>query len=553
MIRWRYVLVSLPVFVTLACMAQGADKEKLPPPRESVENLQKHVDSCEKLRKAASLPRITVLIGFGVNSRGKFLASPVVVPEPAQLTAREKELTGDATDAERYVSLADLYFRSNQSDKGKEARRKAVPLFRKQLEQHPGDTAIQLRLADTLDVIERSEEAESLVRRLVKDHPSEWHAWLVLGRILDGKSAREIKGRKPLNSASPEALLKSMRAAKPTPEQIAAAKQYRDEAVACFDRAVSLAPGESQVYTQRGASRYHYGFLECGLRLYKGEKADFYEYSLGREALPDFRRAMELNPQEYNGIAFFYFFEIAWEAYAHHLRNPSDNEPKKAIDVLSQSARNQLLKHLEHLEKAAQDPNNKKAAEAAEVLSFLQLFLFEDYSAAEKSARRGIALDPKREIAWELLVNSLVAAENYRKLADVCRERLAYKDSARNRLKLAKAYDYLKQFDKAEEVVRVGLQREPNDFMLRLALADLLLIRGDPDSLRKAGELLVKLGEGKLSDDGIEHHWTNYAYASGICCGLFDQREKALEWLKAVQKRQPKYSRLEDALKALEE
>lgn len=544
MIRSRYVLGSLLMVLTLTTAAKAVDKEKL--------------------RQAVSLPCISVIIGYAVNARGEFISNAEVIPEPHKIAEMEKELKGDATDAERYSRLANLYSRAGQQAKGKEACQKAVALFRKQLEQHPDDAAIQWRLADSLDVAEKSEEAETLARRVVKDHPNDWHAWLVLGGILDGKCSRAIKGDKPFHSAGPEALLQSMRAAKPTPEKIAASQQYRHEAVACFDRAVSLAPEEAEVYRRRGASRYNYGFLEYGLRLYKGEKADFFEYGMGKEALPDLRRAIDLNRQEYKGIGMVALLETMTMAHDLEQQDPPAKSPKKLVDVLSQnkivrcvleagSLRKSVLQDVACLEAGTLDPDKSKAAEAAEVLGFLQSFALADHSAAEKNFRRSIELDPERVAAWDFLEGCLAEAKKYRELEAVCREHLKHKDSARNRLFLAKAYEYLDQLDKAEEVVRTGLQREPDDFMLRLALVDLLLMRGDKESLDQAGKILAKLRKEKLSDDGRENRWVNYTFAGGIYYGLIGKSEEAQKWLKAVKKRKPEYDGIEDALKALEE
>lgn len=560
MFRWRYLFVSFFVFLTVTNAAKAADRKKLLPPPDTGFNPSAEWEKREKLRRAVSLPKIFVAIGYGVSRRGIFRSSSAAISDPDQIAVRnqiavsERELKGDVADADHYSRLSDLYSQAGQSVKAKGARAKAVELFRKQLEQHPDDAVIQLRLAELLDCIEKTEEAEALVRLAVKDHPNDWHSWLALGELLDFKSRRAIIGRKSLPFAGPETLLQGLREACPTPGKMAASQQLRREAVSCYDQAARLAPGEAEVYRRRGASRYHYDFLDCGLRLYKGEKVDFYDCVLGREALPDLRRAVELNPQDYKGIAFVNFVGIVAEAQDHPTPNRSAKEPDKLIDTLSQSARKRLLKDIVCLEKGIRDPNKDKAAEAAEVLGYLQLIVFGDYSAAEKCARRGIELDPTREIAWDVLVNSLAAAEDYQKLAAVCRERLEHKDSARNRLMLAKAYDHLHHIDQAEEVVRTGLQREPNDFMLRLSLADLLLMSKDHENAYKAGEILSKLHEEKLSDGWKgENRWINYTFTSGIYYGMIGQREQAQKWLRAVQKHNPKFSGLEDALKALEE
>lgn len=537
MTRLRFAIVALLVLLTLPAVAKAVDKKKL--------------------RRAISLPEPSLIFGYGMNIRGEFTggstAELAAVPQPDKFAEIEKEMKGDASDAERYSRLATLYFRARQPAKGKEARHKAVALFRKQLEQHPDDTAIQLRLANALDDVDKSQEAETLVRRVVQDDRKDWHAWLVLGEILDGKSRQAITGGKPAHPFGPEALLQAIRAAHPTPETIAAARQHHQEALACFDRAVRLAPGESEVYRRRAASRYHYGFLDCGLRFYEGKKADSRECSPGQDAIPDLRRAVALNCQEYKGIGLIAGMEAMTEFREHHPRNGSDWHEEKLEDALSESTRKRLRAELALLEKGTQNPDKHKAAEAAEVLGSLQILLFQDDAAAEKSARRSIELDPSCETAWDILVACLLHSKAYQDAAAVCQQRLKRNDSPRNRSLLAKTYEHLKQLDKAEEVVRAGLKREPHDFMLRVALADLLMICGGEESLSQAGQILDKLREEKNSASGPVDRRVYYMFAHGIFFGLIDAKQNSRAYLKAVQKRQPDYPGIADALKALDE
>ena len=507
----------------------------------------------DKLRRAASLPHLSIIIGYGVNRQGDFITTPETAPHPEKIAELEKELKGDATDVECYRRLAKLYYRTYQPAKGKEVSRKVVSLLREQLEQHPDDRASRLRLADALERVEKQDEAETLVRRVVKDHPNDWHAWLALGEILDTKCWEAITNGKPFRPVGPEPLLQAMRVAQPTPERIAASQRYRREAVACFDRAVALAPREPKTYRQRGGSRYTYGFLDLGLRLYKGEKADFSDCFLGRESISDLRKAVELDRQEYMGLGMVAMVAVMVEVHDQRVRDPSAKQLEKLADYLSESTLKCVREDMAWLEKGVRNPDQAKAAEAAEVLGFLQFMCFQDWSAAEKSARRSIALDPTREAAWDILSSCLLDAKKYRKAATVCRQRLERTDSARNRLLLAKAYESLDQLDKAEEIVRAGLKREPDDFMLRLTLADLLLIRGGDEDLNQAGQILYQMREEKLSVGGCENRWANYAFACGVYFGLLGEGDRARDCLEQVQKHQPNYKGTTEALKALGE
>lgn len=556
MIRWRYPLISLFAFVSLACAALGVDNEKLHPPRGARQHPRAQRKMKEKLRQAVSLPTISVLVGYRVNFRGEF-QDMAGAAATSQIPEVEKELTGDATDAGRYRRLGHLYFRANQLEKSKEAYSRAVTLFRKQREQHPDDVAIQLGLADALVGAEKSGEAETLVRRVLADHPNDRHAWFALAEIMAVKCWMAILGPKHFHFSDPVNLVKLVRSAQPTPEKIAASQQYRREEEACYDRAVRLAPKEADVYRRRGASHFTYGMLEFGLRSYKGDKADFFDCFLGlgaeRDFLPDLRRAVDLDRREYRGIGFVAFVEALREFRDYQIRNPSAKPAEKMLDVLSPPTREHIREDIARLDAGVQDSDKQKAAEAAQVLGFLQLMLFSDYSAAEKSARRSIELNPKSEAAWDLLDASLRAAKDERKWAVFCRERMAQKDCASNRVMLAKLYELQDRLDKAEEVVRIGLRREPNDFMLRLALADLRLLHGDEASLYLAGESLVKLYEADLLSHGREDRWANCTFACGIYFGLIGKTERATEWLKLVQKHKPDYPKIEDALKALED
>jgi tetratricopeptide (TPR) repeat protein len=286
----------------------------------------------------------------------------------------------------------------------------------------------------------------------------------------------------------------------------------------------------------------------------KEEMADFIKSFLGLEAMPDLRKAVDLSRDEYMGIGMVVLMEMMVELNDRQVRNPSAKQPEKVMDALSESTRKCVREDMTRLEKGVQNPDKHKAAEAAEVLGWLQFVFLQVYSAAEKSARRSIELDPEREAAWDILFLSLPEAKMDRKVVAICRQRLEHKDSVRNRLFLAKAYASLDQLEKAEAAIQVGLNHEPDDFMLRLAQADLLLMRGDEGSVNQAGILLNKMRKEKLSDIGWqENRWCNYTFTCGVYFGLIDDSETAHKWLEKLQQGQPEYPGLQEALKALDE
>ncbi len=127
---------------------------------------------------------------------------------------------------------------------------------------------------------------------------------------------------------------------------------------------------------------------------------------------------------------------------------------------------------------------------------------------------------------------------------------MKHEDSAHVRFFLAKAYEDLGQFDKAEEEVRAGLKRDPDDFMLKLSLADLLLMRGTGVQLHEARQLLYNMRADQMSE-GNENRWGNYIFSCGIYFGLIGETKTARQWLEDLQKRQPDYFGAKEALQAL--
>lgn len=533
MIRPRFAILPLLVLLMLTSAGKAVDKEKL--------------------RRAVSLPEVSFIFGYGMNGWGEFVSTADLGPQPEKIAEIEKQLKGDAADAERYCRLASLYVRAGQSDKSTEFCRKAEALLRKQLAVCPKNFACRLRLAEVLERQKKRAEAEELLRRVVEDCPDDWRAWQALGQFLSDKARRTLLNGMAFSATGPDRLLQTLRAASPTPERIASWRQDCKKVDACFHRAIDLAPRVPEVYLTRGTASWNDSLLNCGLRLYNGEKADFTVAMLAPEARPDLRRAVDLNPKNYMCIGFIDWMDAMADAYEYSAQNPSAKQPEQMLDVLSEATRQRVREHMARLAEEMEQSDKPKAAEAAEVLVYLRIMLLKDIPDTKTILRRSIELDPSRNAPWEMLIAALLASNQMEKAAELCRQHLKHKDSARNRLLLAKAYAELDRLDKAEEVIRVGLEREPDDFLLNLTLMDLLLIRGRDDDLRQAGQTLRKIEKDRHPGTGNDNRWTNFRFACGIGCGLNGEVKQAREWLEEVHKRKPQYPHLQEALKALDE
>jgi tetratricopeptide (TPR) repeat protein len=532
MILRRFVIFSLLAVFTMTSGARAVDRVKL--------------------RRAVRLPIVFAVIGgFYINDEDEFTIQNQEEPLPEQISALEKERKGDSTDATRYCRLASLYEGTSQPEKAVEARRKAVSLLRKQVEERPNDNSARLALATVLTDGGEFKEAETLFRKPVEECPKDYASWHGLGWVLNARSFGVLTGGKWLPEYEPNRLLQAMQAAAPKPEQFAQSRRDRDEAKACLDRAVALAPRDPGVYRKRGRYRAYQASLDAAVRMYHGEKVDLATVLFAADARQDYRRSVELAPDQYAGVGLVVLMETSAEAHQYALQNPSA-KPAKIFDALSPSTQKRVREDVAGLEKGMQNPDKRKAAEAAEVLGALQALIDVDHAAAEKSLRQSLAFDPSRISARKALATVHVHAEDYRKAAELFGECLKQRDTPEIRILLAKAFEHLDQFDQAERVIRSGLSRHPDDVRLNLALLDLEPKKSEGSHVEQAEQILIRLEKARHLLEVDANLWANYIVACGVFYGLKGEMAIARERFEMVQKMKPDYPQVQEALKALD-
>jgi cytochrome c-type biogenesis protein CcmH/NrfG len=139
-----------------------------------------------KLKELLRLPRMHV--GFaGVNpsrSRLGFAIKDSLTDPKAEIERLERSLKGDATDAERWLQLGDLYDDVDNQERSREAFVKAVESYRRLSQGRPGDGFLLMRLGQSLDGTKREEEAETALRQAVELSPEDERCWLGLAFFL---------------------------------------------------------------------------------------------------------------------------------------------------------------------------------------------------------------------------------------------------------------------------------------------------------------------------------------------------------------------------------
>jgi tetratricopeptide (TPR) repeat protein len=501
----------------------------------------------EALRNLVKLPSLAFQPEWAFDSEHGFTLGSRGEDSAIQITKLRDGLKHDASDAESYQKLAELYAAINDYKAAHDAWNRAAQLYRQRLESQPQDAALLAGLGMALDGSGKTQEAESILRNAVESSPTEWKCRVALGRLLDSEARRDIED-------SPQAAT-AAGADVPTSDNVALARRRLSEAGDCFEQAAKLAPEESEVYFRRGMHRCLRSLLLNQIRLAQGEKeTDVDEASspFSREALNDLKHASRLSQRDYKLIGGTALFEI----YTVKARDGSVNWAGFSWSSLPDDAQRSMREGMTRLENLAADPDRQLAAGALEVLGILQGPVLGERRSCIETLRRCLALDPSRNQAWEVLTYTLAKSQRYDELAAACEERLKQQDSPRNHLLLAKAYEKLQQWDDSEAEILEATKEAPDNFIANLALASVLLKRSqDDDALAEADGWLAR-SEKLLSEtpppQRNPQQVIDLTLTRSIYFALTDEVEAARQWAKAVISKDQNNKLAHDILTAMD-
>jgi tetratricopeptide (TPR) repeat protein len=480
----------------------------------------------EKLRAAAQLPSVS----FKVN----FLATDGLFPDephpnvPAKIAKLEKEMCGDATDAERYERLGDLYAEVRDSARCRAAYDKAVPLYRQQAADRPKDGRVLRHLADVLPA-EQADEREALLRRAVGICPSDWECWRALQDCLIIQAAAALNGGKLDRSKVFDFtdLLVPAAEGKIGRARAERADRLFKEALHCADQAIRAAPQEARAYANRANCNYCCRPIKAAIGLALGDASAADVPFFTPSIIEDLRAAVKLDPANNRVYRFLFFADAMNELQG---LDPERQPPGKLAglaDLLSPATQKLLRDVLARHDAVARSPNPRAAADAAEFTGAMRLFFLGDVTRAEADLRQAIRLDPARDDAWDMLTQLLLdKEERKRDLLAVATERVKQADTLRNRLILAEVYAWDERMDKAEETLTVVLQREPENAEAALGLVAAALHRGDDTSLSQAQARLGR-AEQLVKRAGRPDLRAEYGITKAIYLGLTGRRAEA--------------------------
>jgi tetratricopeptide (TPR) repeat protein len=475
-----------------------------------------------KLREAIKLPEISVTFQFQFHLRDE---SGDPNDSTVQIAALQKTLRSDPSDAAVYVKIGDLYSTPplNNDSQGDVAYRKAIPLFRKQLEKQPQNGRIKAQLGSALYETNQYVEAEKVLREAVRLAPHEWRPWADLGACIQHQALLLASGSSktvPFPIGDFTAIRQALEPLleKATPEQIAMLQKRSVEAHADFDRAVALNPGSPEPYADRSDFFWlDQTITQNVIKIRQGRTSDTTLFP--PEALDDLWKAAGVAPDApvRQGLSATFEIERGIDAAGDKI----DTRQPGNIDRIPAISRDRLHILMERLRKMADGKDPRKAKVAVPVLIYCYLFNG-DSTQVEQIAKRTLALDPTSRTAWEALIGVYISMKRYQEIATALEDRLKHEDTPFNRLLLAEVSVKLEKPKLVSEQVFSALQRFPDDLLLNLAAVDVLLKQPEAEALKKAGDSMEHTQTlfAKMSKEDQKTNETNMNLTRGVYLAL---------------------------------
>src|SRR5882724_7607615 len=265
----------------------------------------------EKLRKLVRLPSVVFQAEWQFDPERGFILGSGDREAEARISEIRKELTADASDAGRYENLGELYSSAGDLKNAETAWAVAAGLYRRRVELQPENGLLLAGLGQALQHTDRTQEAESILRRAVQIEPKEWRCWVALGRFLDSEARLAIYAPGSATAAS-DGKPSGATADGPSPAEVLLAQKRMDEAGDCYDKAVAAAPREAEVFFRRGMHRCLRTFLLNRVRPATGgwDGLDLFSDCFSPESLADLQKAGKLSPRDCGRIGGAALFEI---------------------------------------------------------------------------------------------------------------------------------------------------------------------------------------------------------------------------------------------------
>lgn len=516
----------------------------------------------EQLRELAVFPEVNTEFKISFRCDGTIeIKNGEEENLPEQIAALREELKQQPNDPQRQLQLGRLLSQNNETNAAQKCFEKVEQLCMKKTEAQPRDWLSWIALGDTRDELDKEEGAENAYRKALLVSSNEWQSWIALGSFLDGQSMsllvpNNVRKRMFFSQATVSQEFLDYR---PGPAAFRRSQELQLEASRCFDRAVSLAPNEPEVFLKRAGHRCQSNSIACLNRHFRNEErlsSDAFANSMCcSAAVPDLQRAAQLSTKDYRPIAAAVFFE--WSTCLRPLMKENP-DLKPSLDRFPERTQLSIRAGMQRLEGFGKDSDGKIRAAALETLALLEL-LQGNGSAARTHLNEAITFDPDRDSSRIMLFATAGASDPPEEKVKLRESLLKCKDTVRNHLILADSLADQKKWDQAIEQGEAALLHEPENVNAHLLLAALNIRKSeDPEALaaavehQKAAGTILNSNPPSSPNNMIREQAREMLLDAAILAGLLDDSNQAREILDRVSQYFPGDETAKEIRKALE-
>jgi tetratricopeptide (TPR) repeat protein len=510
----------------------------------------------DRLRELVVFPRMDMTFNFGLlNWNGDKWSITENENLPDEISKLREELKQHPDDIDRLLRLGDSLGSNDQTNESQACFQKVEQICRIKIAANPHDGLSLTKLGKALDALTKNDEAENVYRRATVISPNEWMCWVGLGNYLGDAWVEMFPmhlRRQLLGSRTPPREVLDFR---PSPEALKRSETLCSEASRCFDRAMTIAPKEPEVFIQRAAYMSSSNWFSCFVRhIRRSEEIEdnaFFLAHFSPETIANLQKAAELRPKDYQLIglaAYSQWFNAVLQA------NVTSNF---TFDMLPDKNRQSIRNAMTSLETLSQDSDKTTAAGALRYLGMLNM-AFGNKEAATANFRRAVSLNPAHEQTWDLLFGMLLDSGSLNDLLAVGESRLKANNSARNHLVLGKVYAKMGNWKEANNQATIAGKLETNNIIPPLLLAAVALKQSADTNqmtmafryLTCAEEILAQMPK----NDETQKRWREMLLDSAIAGGLQGSengQKLARQWLAVVLEYYPDDNDAKEILSAL--
>jgi Flp pilus assembly protein TadD len=270
-------------------------------------------------------------------------------------------------------------------------------------------------------------------------------------------------------------------------------------------------------------------------------------------ALPDLRQAARLTPNDPLAWGSLAMLEVLAEGFQRGVRSPEELLTRELWPTLPERSQTAVRECLTQLESIGQSADPRLASSALGILGTLQFFVVRDTTGGAVSLRRATALDPSNGNAWETLTFALAYSRQFAPMIGVCDDRLKQRDSVRNRVLLAKAYERNDRLDAMLEEASAAQRRYPDNLLANLTLGAALLRAKRSDLGRARALQFIARATQLAGEDPPEEVATELLFQRGLYFALSGQHAVARAEFRRLLEVAPGHPEAAEAVKALEQ